>query len=332
MNDTPLLDIRDLRVWYPSYLGWAKVLDGVDLCVRRGEKVGLVGEAGCGKTTTMKAVLGLLPKSAKLPSGDILFEGESLLRMKGKQLLDVKRKSISMVFQEPASALNPVFTVGAQMAEVVRAAETARGVRLSKKDCLARAAEALAQVYIPDPARILGCYPHQLSGGMKQRVCIAMSVMTHRDLLIADEPGTALDVTIQAQVHALINRLHEERGMSLIMVSHSLGVARELTDRIYVMYAGTIVETAPTNELFRRTLHPYTAGLLAAVPRLTGERFSEGIYGYIPDYYNVPEGCRFAARCPYATDRCRTARPALRERAPGHFAACFRYGEETDGK
>ncbi|MPM26809.1 Oligopeptide transport ATP-binding protein OppD [bioreactor metagenome] len=245
-----------------------------------------------------------------------------------QQELAIRRSRISMVFQEPAAALNPVFTVGTQMADVVRYAELAHGKRLSRRECLALAEEALAQVFIPDPARILKCYPNQLSGGMKQRVCIAMSIVTHRDLLIADEPGTALDVTIQAQVHSLINRLYEERGMSLIMVSHSLGVAREMTDRIYIMYAGNIVETAPTAELFRNTLHPYTRGLLDSVPKLTGTQFSEGIYGYIPDYNNVPEGCRFCSRCPKSMEICKNARPAMKELSPGHFAACFLYGEE----
>lgn len=331
MSQSPLMEVKDLRVWYNSYRGYAKVLDGVDLSIHRGEKIGLVGEAGCGKTTTMKALMNLLPeRTARIPTGELFLEGQALNPLPEKERAALLRRHISMVFQEPASALNPVFTIGAHMVDAIRSAEAAKGVRLSKKECLDRAAEALAQVLIPDPARILTCYPNQLSGGMKQRVCIAMAVMARRDLLIADEPGTALDVTIQAQVYSLINRLHQERGMSLILVSHSLGVARELTDRIYVMYAGTIVETAPTGELFSRTLHPYTRGLLEAVPKLTGERFSEGIYGYIPDYHNVPAGCRFCARCPQATERCQRARPAMKELSPGHFVACFLYGEESN--
>lgn len=336
MNEQhPLLDIRDLYVWYQSYLGYAKVLNGVNLSVGRGEKVGLVGEAGCGKTTMMKAVLNLLPERAsKIPKGDVLFDGENLRQISYQRQLAIRRGRIAMVFQEPSAALNPVFTIGTQMLDVVRSAAQSgrKGARLSKKDCLALVEEALAQVFIPDPVRILDCYPHQLSGGMKQRVCIAMSIMTHRDLLIADEPGTALDVTIQAQVHSLINRLHDEKGMSLIMVSHSLGVAREMVDRVYVMYAGNIVEVAPTSELFRNTLHPYTRGLLDSVPKLTGKKFSEGIYGYIPDYNNVPEGCRFCARCPLSKDICKTGRPAMKEVSPGHFVACFLYGEEQYGE
>jgi peptide/nickel transport system ATP-binding protein len=331
MTNDPLLDIQGLHVHYRSYRGFSKVINGVDLRVGRGQKVGLVGEAGCGKTTLMKAVLGILPeKNALLPEGKIFFKGRDLLALSRREYLKVRRRDISMVFQEPAAALNPVFTIETQMTDIIRCAEKTAGV--SKKICVDMAREALRQVFIPDPARILKCFPSQLSGGMKQRVCIAAAIVTNRELLIADEPGTALDVTIQDQVHRLINRLQAEKGMSLIMVSHSLGVAKELTDRICVMYAGNVVEEADTPELFVNTLHPYTRGLLEAVPKLTGEKFSSGIYGYIPDYFNVPAGCRFYPRCPRAMDICRDNRPRLTEAAPGHGVACFLYGgKEEDG-
>lgn len=324
-----LLDIQNLHVWYHGYQGYSKVLNGVNLQLERGQKIGLVGEAGCGKTTTMKAVLGILPeKAAKIPEGDIFYKGKNIYHLNKHELLELRRCEISMVFQEPAAALNPVFTIGEQMTDIIGYAEQQRKRNTQKKQWEEMAAEALKQVFIPDPRRILTCYPSQLSGGMKQRVCIALAIVTERELLIADEPGTALDVTIQDQVHRLINDLHDKRGMSLIMVSHSLGVARELTERINVMYAGSVVESSPTPRLFANPLHPYTRGLLDAVPRLSGQKFSAGIYGYVPDYLNPPQGCRFCPRCPKAMEICKTSNPSMKEIEPGHSVACFLYGDK----
>ncbi|MBS3968789.1 MAG: ABC transporter ATP-binding protein [Clostridia bacterium] len=325
-NGESILDIRDLRVWYKTYGGHVKVLDGVNLHVNKGEKVGLVGEAGCGKTTTMKAVLRILPHGrAIVKSGEILFQGRDILQMKDKDLQNVRRSGISMIFQEPTAALNPVFTIGTQMLDIIKfsLAGKKNKVGINYRDM---ALKAIREVFIPDPERILDCYPNQLSGGMKQRVCIAMSMVTPRELIIADEPGTSLDVTIQDQVHRILHKLVDKKGMSLIMITHSLGVAREMTDRIYVMYAGNIVEASRTRDLFERPRHPYTLGLLASVPKLTGHGMAEGIYGYIPSYLRPPAGCRFHPRCPNVMDICKEQKPELMDQGLGHKVACFLYG------
>ncbi|NLO89421.1 MAG: ABC transporter ATP-binding protein [Clostridia bacterium] len=320
-NDS-ILNIKDLHVHYRTYDGFAKVLDGVNLWVGKGEKVGLVGEAGCGKTTTMRTVLRILPENAVVPKGEIFYHGEDILKMKPQKLNKVRTQGISMIFQEPAAALNPVFTIGTQMFDVIRYSDSGKG--RSKEEIKELAVKAIGEVYIPDPERILNSYPGQLSGGMKQRICIAMAIVTERELLIADEPGTSLDVTILDQVHRLLRGLVEKKGMSLIMITHSLGVAREMTDRIYVMYAGNIVETAETKELFKNPLHPYTLGLLESVPRLTGGGVAEGIYGRIPDYFSPPKGCRFHPRCRLSEEKCREEKPLLKDVGDGHQVACFK--------
>ena len=317
-----ILQIKNLNLWFIVYQGYSKVLDGVNLTVHQGEKVGIVGEAGCGKTTTVKSILGIVPEGQYvIPEGEILYKGKDVLKMSDRDLGQVRSKEISMIYQEPSAALNPVFTIGQQMMEVVK--NSAQGKGKSKAEQKQMVLDAIRDVFIPDPERIFTYYPIQLSGGMKQRICIAMAIMTQRDLLIADEPGTALDVTIQDQVHKTLNRLVEERNMSLIMITHSLGVAREITDSINVMYAGTVVESAPTEEVFRHTLHPYTVGLMEAVPRLSGGGIQAGIYGSIPDYLYPPKGCRFAPRCPHATEACREEKPLLKDVGGGHLVACF---------
>ncbi len=317
-----ILEIKNLKLWFKVYQGYSKVLDGVNLTVHRGEKVGIVGEAGCGKTTTVKSILGIVPEGQYvIPEGEILYKGKDVLNMSNRELGQVRSSEISMIYQEPSAALNPVFTIGQQMMEVVK--NSAQGKGKKKAEQKEMVLTAIRDVFIPDPERIFDYYPVQLSGGMKQRICIAMAIMTQRDLMIADEPGTALDVTIQDQVHKTLNRLVAERDMSLIMITHSLGVARELTDSINVMYAGTVVESAPTAEVFRNTLHPYTVGLMEAVPKLAGGGIQAGIYGSIPDYLYPPKGCRFAPRCPKATDACRTEKPQLIDVGNGHKVACF---------
>jgi peptide/nickel transport system ATP-binding protein len=324
-DTAPILEIRGLKLWYKVYKGYSKVLDGIDLTVSKGQKVGIVGEAGCGKTTTVKAILGILPaRQFTIPEGEIIYKGKDVLKMSGRELGQVRSGEISMIFQEPSAALNPVFTIGQQMMDVVK--YSAQGQKKDKKQHRDMVLQAIRDVFIPDPERIFDFYPNQLSGGMKQRICIAMAIMTQRDLMIADEPGTAMDVTIQAQIHKMLDQLVEERNMSLIMITHSLGVARELTDVINIMYAGTVVETALSAEIFRHPLHPYTNGLLEAVPRLIGGGIQAGIYGSIPDYRSPPPGCRFEPRCPRATERCRQEKPALEEKGPGHKAACFNVG------
>lgn len=259
-----VLRIKNLKVWYRTYRGNAEVVDGVNINVGQGEKIGLVGESGCGKTTTMKTVLRTInPSQVKIPEGEILFQEKNILRMSSKQLMNVRRKHISMISQEPMAALNPVFTVGQQLEDIIKYSHPSK--KISRKEINELALKAIADVMIPDGERILKSYPHQLSGGMRQRICIAMALITPKDLLIADEPGTALDVTIQDQIHRLLTALVKEKRSSLIMITHSLGVARELVDRIYIMYAGNIVEVAETKDLFARPSHPYTKGLIYCI-------------------------------------------------------------------
>ena len=321
-----LLDIRDLSIWYRTYRGFSQVVDHIDMYVDKGEKVGLVGESGCGKTTTMKTIMGVLPKDLiHVPNGVIDFDGKNVLEMKKQELLQLRRTGVSMISQSPMSALNPVFTVGQQLRDIIK--YSGLYDKRDKKAMDQAAEEAIKGVMLSDPERIMASYPHQLSGGMRQRICIASALVTPKELLIADEPTTALDVTIQAQILSLLHQLVEEKQRSLIMITHSLGVARELVDRIYIMYGGSIVETCRTQDLFDEPCHPYTQGLLACAPRLSGGGLSAGIYGYVPDYVNPPEGCRFAPRCPHATEQCRKHRPAMTQVGEGHSVACFRYGD-----
>ena len=321
-DEKVILEIKNLKLWYIVYKGYTKVLDGVNLTVHKGEKVGIVGEAGCGKTTTVKSILQIIPEHQYLiPEGEIIYKGEDILKMNEKQLNQVRNGEISMIYQEPANALNPVFTIGQQMMDVVRYSE--QGKNKSRAEQKEMVLQAIRDVFIPDPERIFNYYPNQLSGGMKQRICIAMAIMTQRGMMIADEPGTALDVTIQDQVHRTLNNLVDTRNMALIMITHSLGVARELTDSINVMYAGTVVESASTAELFKNTLHPYTIGLMEAVPRLSGGGIRAGIYGSIPDYQYPPKGCRFSPRCSRSTEQCKNCKPELRDVGNGHKVACF---------
>ncbi|MGQ9616009.1 MAG: ABC transporter ATP-binding protein [Spirochaetota bacterium] len=320
-----LLEIKDLQVSFDVYGGTLKVLNGVNLYMDEGEKVGLVGETGCGKTTTAKAILKILPQPpARITKGYILFRNRDVLKMDEKELRSFHAHEISMIFQDPTSALNPVFTIGAQLMDAIRYSSIEDG--LSKKEIRQRAIQSLKDVALPDPERILENYPVQLSGGMRQRVCIAMALATRSRLLIADEPTTSLDVTIQDQVLRLLGALVTEKETSTILITHSLGLVREWTQRVYVMYAGTMVETAPTEELFEKPLHPYTRGLLKAIPKLTGEGMAEGIPGRIPDYLKPPEGCRFHPRCPHVMPVCRREKPSFFGPEKEHFVACFLYG------
>lgn len=318
-----LLNIKNLHVWYRVYGGYLKVLNGVNLIVRKGERVGLVGEAGCGKTTTMKSILQILPPGDFLiPKGEIYYKGKDILKMSFSEIQRLRSKEIAMIFQDPTTALNPVFTIGTQIGDVIRySAALEENVHQEKIKMLS--IKALKEVSLPDPERMLVNYPFQLSGGMKQRVCIAMSTSSPRNLIIADEPGTSLDVTIQDQIMRLLNEIVKKRKTSLLLITHSLGVAKEMTDRIYIMYAGTIVETALTKDLFQNPVHPYTKGLLASVPRLSGGGIARGIPGRIPDYLNPPQGCRFQPRCEYATSSCTENPPQLIEVEKDHFVACY---------
>lgn len=320
-----LLSIEDLSVWYRTYRGYSKVVDHINMYVNKAEKVGLVGESGCGKTTTMKTIMGVLGKNLiHVPNGKILFKGKDTLQMNQKELLQLRRTGVSMISQSPMSALNPVFTIGQQLSDIIK--YSGQYPNAGKKELHEIACQALTNVMLSDPDRLLKSYPHQLSGGMRQRICIASSMVTTRDLLIADEPTTALDVTVQDQILHLLRQLVVEKQRSLIMITHSLGVARELVDRIYIMYGGNIIENCRTQDLFDNPCHPYTQGLLECVPRLSGGGLSAGIYGYVPDYVNPPKGCRFCPRCKYARKICEEKKPEMVEIGESHTVACFRYG------
>ena len=324
MSDTSnnkAVDIRNLFVEYKTYAGMVKVLNGVNFTVDAGEKVSIVGETGCGKTTTVKSIFRILSDNSRIPTGEIFFKGKDVLKMKDAEIKQLRGSGLSMIFQDPTMSLNPVFTIGEQMFEAIRNSGQEGCTRKDVQQELA--VKALKETSMPDPERILLSYPFQLSGGMRQRVCIAMSLATPRDVVIADEPTTNLDVTIQDQVLKILKDRVESKNSSLILITHSLGVARETSDRIYVMYAGNMVETAPTAELFKRQLHPYTQALMRCIPRLSGGGVAEGIPGRIPNYLDPPKGCRFAPRCPHAVKRCHEEKPEFYDAGSGHQAACF---------
>ncbi|UCC63805.1 MAG: dipeptide ABC transporter ATP-binding protein [Anaerolineae bacterium] len=332
MTTAPLLKIKGLHVHFDVFGGQLKVLDGVDLTVHAGEKVGLVGETGAGKTTTMKAILRILPQPpARIPGGQILFEGRDILKAPRRELAKVRGQGISMIFQDPTAALNPVFTVGAQIAPVVRNSAPS-DTPLSTGEIRKWSIAPLKEVALADPERLLGSYPLQLSGGMRQRVCIAMALAASPKLLIADEPGTSLDVTIQDQVLRLLHDLVEQKNMAVILITHSLGVVRERTDRVCVMYAGNIVEEAPTTKLFANPLHPYAQGLMTAVPKLTGGGVSDGIPGRMPVYLDPPKGCRFHPRCSHVMDICRREKPPQYQISQDRKVACFLHEDYDPAK
>ena len=322
---TPLLEIKDLEVWFKVFEGNLKVLNGVSLKVDPGERVGLVGEMGCGKTTTMKAVTRLLSvPPARIMGGQVLFKGRNILAMNRREVQKIRRNNLSMIFEDPTAALNPVYTIGTQISDAVRFSGIL-GDKSSKREVQAAAVKALEEVSLPDPARVLKNYPVQLSGGMRQRICIALALLSATDLLIADEPDTALDVTIKDQILRLLDDLVERKGTSIVLISHTLGAIRKMTDRLYVMYAGSILESSPTRELFLDPAHPYTRLLLESAPRLTGGGMRAGIKGRIPEYLDPPPGCRFHPRCDQAGEECRRVKPPLVKIGPDHEVACHLY-------
>jgi oligopeptide/dipeptide ABC transporter ATP-binding protein len=313
-----LLNVRDLRVYFHTEDGILKAVDGVSFQINTGETLGLVGESGCGKSVTAFSILQLLPAPpAKYEGGEIIFENENLLAKNESQIRRVRGNSISMIFQEPMSSLNPIMSIGKQIAETIIEHQ-----KKSKREAREIAIDMLRRVGIPSPETRYDEYPHQMSGGMKQRAMIAMALVCNPKLLIADEPTTALDVTIQAQILELLKALQSEFNMSVLLITHDLGVVAETCDHVAVMYAGKIVEYASVNELFERPLHPYTHGLFRSLPSIADRKeMLEVIPGVVPNPLDFPSGCRFRNRCPLAQELCKEE-PPLRELAPSHLVAC----------
>lgn len=322
--EQPLIDIRDLHTQFFTDDGLARAVDGVSYSLQRGETVGVVGESGCGKSVTALSVLRLIPNPpGRIVGGEILFEGNNLLELSPAEMRRIRGNDISMIFQEPMTSLNPVFTIGNQIAEAVRLHQG-----LSKKEAINKAIEMLALVGIPVPERRVHEYPHQLSGGMRQRAMIAMALSCNPKVLIADEPTTALDVTIEAQILDLMRNLQSELGTAIIMITHDLGVVAEMARKVVVMYAGKIVEQAPVEDIFAEPNHPYTQGLLQSLPRVdkdaTGEKHRlQEIPGIVPSLLNLPKGCKFASRCPKAMAVCEDEEPVLEQIAPNHYSSCW---------
>jgi oligopeptide/dipeptide ABC transporter ATP-binding protein len=313
--------VRGLRTYFASERGEVRAVDGVDLGLGRGRTLGIVGESGCGKSVTALSIMGLVPQPpGKIAGGEVRFEGEDLLKVPPRRMRDLRGDKLSMIFQEPMTSLNPAFPVGEQIAEALL-----RHRSVTRKESQDTAVEMLRKVRIPSPERRARDYPHQLSGGMRQRVMIAMALACHPQLLIADEPTTALDVTIQAQILELMRLLRAELGTAIILITHDLGVIAELADEVIVMYAGKVIERCSAARLFSEPQHPYTVGLLGSIPRLHLEqpRLS-AIEGVVPDAAAFPQGCRFHPRCPFAVERCRSEIPPLLPIQNGHEAACWR--------
>ena len=316
-----LLEVRGLTTVFDTDAGEVRAVDGVDFSLERGRTLGIVGESGCGKSVTALSIMGLVPRPpGRIVAGEVLFEGEDLLKLPPARLRELRGARLSMIFQEPMTSLNPAFSVGDQVAEALL-----RHRNTGRKEARAGAIEMLRRVRIPSPERRARDYPHRLSGGMRQRVMIAMALACNPQLLIADEPTTALDVTIQAQILELMRALRSELGTAIILITHDLGVIAELADDVMVMYAGQIVERCTAAALFAEPHHPYTIGLLGSIPRLdlTQQRLS-AIEGAVPDAGAMPTGCRFHSRCPFKVERCINEIPPLVEIKAKHFAACWR--------
>ncbi len=318
-----LLEIKGLKTHFKTDDGWLHAVDGVDIAIDAGETVCVVGESGCGKSVTAKTVMKLIDMPpGKIVAGQVLWQGRDLVPLDAREMQKIRAKDIAIVFQEPMTSLNPVYTVGEQIAESLRLHEG-----LGRKEALERAVEMLRLVRIPTPDKRVRDYPHQFSGGMRQRVMIAIALACNPKLLIADEPTTALDVTIQAQILDLMQELKERLGMAVMLITHAMGVVAETAQRVVVMYAGKVVEEAPVEELFARPRHPYTQGLIRSIPRIdtaaTHKVRLEAIAGTVPKLIDPPEGCRFAPRCKYATPACTVATPPLRDVGHGHKVACI---------
>ncbi|MBU1158641.1 MAG: ABC transporter ATP-binding protein [Candidatus Thermoplasmatota archaeon] len=319
---TPILEIKGLRTQFLLDEGTVTALDGIDLTIYEGESVGMVGETGCGKSMTAFSILRLVPSPGKIVAGSIKFKGIDLMKLSMDEMRGVRGKRISMIFQDPSTSLDPVFTIGFQLGEVISLHQGIYDPEELEKEII----KILDLVKMADSKSVMKQYPHELSGGMKQRVMIALALSCSPDLLLADEPTTALDVTIQAQILNLLKELAKKAGSSMILITHNLGVVAETCDRICIMYAGRIVEEADTKEIFARPLHPYTSGLMLAFPKL-GEKKDElaVIRGTVPNLMNAFPGCSFVDRCDSAMDVCRAVRPTRIEASPGHFVSCHLY-------
>ena len=311
-----LRDVLTLKNGEPAY-----PVDGVSFTVARGKTVGLVGESGCGKSMTARTVMRILDPGIAPCGGSITFDGEDLLALPEQQMRDIRGNRIAMIFQEPMTALNPSISVGKQVREAILLHE-----KVSRAEAKERVIQMFREVGIPEAERRYKSYPHQLSGGLRQRICIAMGMICNPDLLIADEPTTALDVTVEAQILELMKRLQRESGMSILIITHNLGVVADICDEVNVMYAGQIVEHATKEEIFNHPLHPYTTGLMDAIPRVNGdmEHDLHTIPGTVPALGHFPAGCRFCTRCPFADERCRTQAPELTDAGNGHLVRCFK--------
>ncbi|WP_232700625.1 ABC transporter ATP-binding protein [Halobacterium wangiae] len=324
-DDDVLLSMRDLHVEFETYDGTVYALDGVDLDVKRGRTTGLVGETGCGKTVTARSILQLVDDPGRISAGEILYKGRNLLDLSPEEMRNVRGNEIAMIFQEPMKSLNPSFTIRDQLTTVIQ-----HHTDRDSKAAADRALSILEELEFPDPEAVLSSYPHELSGGMAQRVLIALALSCEPDLLLADEPTTALDVTIQAQILELLDRIQEEFGTSILLITHNLGVVDRVADDVNVMYAGKVVETGPTDRVFEDPKHPYTLGLLRSLP----ERDVEEMYameGDVPDLRNPPEGCRFAPRCPVAKPECETYDPPETSVGSERTVRCLHYEPDAPG-
>lgn len=322
-----ILEVRNLSTSFKTERGIMKAIDGVSFHVNKGEILGMVGESGCGKSVTSQSIMRLYDEKYQvIYSGEILFSGKDILKLPEKEMQHVRGNDVAMVFQDALSALNPVFTVGHQIMDTLKIHQ-----KLGKKEAREKAVEMLRLVGIPDPDKRVDQYPHELSGGMRQRVMIAIALCCRPRLLIADEPTTALDVTIQAQIMDLILDLNKKLDMGVMLITHDLSVVAEVCNRVAVMYLGQIVEEADVNDIFDSPMHPYTLGLMKSIPRITGAREKRlyQIKGTVPLLNQIPNGCRFAPRCPYATEKCTKEMPELKKAADGHMVRCFRNGNDV---
>jgi oligopeptide/dipeptide ABC transporter ATP-binding protein len=328
MSHSPLLEVRDLKVVFPTPHGDVRAVWGIDFKVDRGQIYGIVGESGCGKTATGRAILKLLPPPGKIADGQILFHGEDLVQKDEQGMRRLRGKRIAMVFQDPAAALNPLFTIGQQLFSIMKRHQISDG-----DDLLQRAEKLLLDLGLPNPDEILNCYPHHLSGGMQQRAMIAMALSAEPDLIIADEPTSSLDVTIQSQILDLLAKLRQERGVTIILITHDLGVVAETCEQVAVFYLGKIVEKGTTRDIFHNPKHPYTQGLLAALPN--PETWGDDlkvIPGTVPTNIEIIPGCSFASRCEFVMEVCRSSEPQIIEINHSHQTACHLYEDSIKGE